>query len=972
MIAGSHPFEARSVPTMMVNILHVTADYSKLAGHPNIVPVLGRLMARNPEDRYTNAGEVIAALCKATGHPMPEESITIRESFLQSARFVGRDSERDQLFAVLRLALQGQGGAWLVGGESGVGKTRLLDEIRTLALVKGALVARGHSVPAGGSPYELWRDVLPLLVLQTELTDLEAGVLKTLLPNISDLIDRQVPDAPALEPESTRDRLLTVIEDVVSCQQQPVVIILEDLQWIGDDSLAVVKRLLNRVQTQSVLILGSYRDDERPDLPAELPSMNLLRLDRLTDGEVQQLSKAMLGAAGENPEVLSLLLHETEGNTFFIVEVMRTLAEEVGQLDLIGRVELPTQILAVGMEAIIERRLSRVPSEAVPLLQIAAVAGRQVDPVVLRMVKPGIDLDAWTTRCANAAILNVQDGVWVFSHNKLREGVLSELEPERRKVLHRLVAEAIEEAYPNGGDKAANLAYHWRVAGDDKRELHYATLAGRQSLTNGVYKEAVKWLTRAKELVAVASAPEEKDETQLEEAVLERQIGEALIGLGQLDEGKDHLLRSLLLLERPLPQSGASLFLALARELLRQILHQIRLPRLARLDARAKSRNLEAARAYYWLVTALFFSNETLPAVYSAVHVLNLTEQTELSPERAIAYAMMCITTTFGGFRSVAEYYRKAAVEAAHAVNQPTVLAIVQQVTALYSAGMGRWELALEALEQAVDINTRVGAWQRWGETVAILSQVKYYQGDLVGNAEVCEQLSQVAHRNGNAMQKAWGIEGQALSALRFGHIDQAIKLFEEAIPSLVPDIGASISANGLLAVARLYQGENKLALELADKTAALIAQSSLTHFATVEGYAGVAEVYLTLYETRNGLSSADRDKLRGAARRACKVLRAARIFPINQPAIWLWQGVHHWIEGRTAQAEKTWRKSLACAEELGIPYDQGRAHYQIGYHLAVEHPARHEHLARAVQIFETLGTIYDLQCAQNALGQPS
>ncbi len=968
MIAGVHPFEASSVPSMMVNILHVTADYSRLSDRPNIVPVLGRLMARNPEDRYGTAGEVIGALCEATGYPMPEESITIRESFLQSARFVGRDQERDQLSVVLKQALQGQGGAWLVSGESGVGKTRLLDEVRTLAMVRGALVARGHSVPAGGSPYELWRDVFPLLVLQTELSDLEAGVLKTLIPNINDLVGRMVPEPPALEPESTRDRLLTVIEDVISRQQQPIVIILEDLQWMGDDSLAILKRLLNRVKTQSVLLLGSFRDDERPDLSAELPGMELIQLGRLSDAEVKQLSKAMLGSAGENPEILSLLQHETEGNTFFIVEVMRTLAEEVGQLDLIGRAELPTQVFAVGMAEIVKQRLSRVPSEAVPLLQIAAVAGRQIDPVVLQLIKPGIDLDAWTTRCANAAILNVQDGVWVFSHNKLREGVLTELEPERKRVLHRLVAEAIEAAYPDAIDKAANLAYHWQVAGNKEAELHYASLAGRQALTNGVYKEAVRWLTRAKELLAAVSTP--ADPQSLEEAILERQLGDALIGLGQLDEGKDHLRNSLRLLGFPLPQPGAPLLLALAREFTRQVLHQIKLPSLKRFTDGAKNRYLEAARVYYGLVTALFFSNETLPAIYSAVHSLNLTEQTELSPERANAYALMCVTATFGGLRSVAEYYRKSAVKAAQAANQPIVLAIVQQVTALFSAGMGRWQVALVALEQAVDINTRVGAWQRWGETMAILSQVKYYQGDLVGNDQVCEKISYVAQRNGNSLQEAWGIEGQALSALRFGDIDKAIRLFEEAMPGLAPDTGATISASGLLAVALLYQGEHELARQLADRTAILISESSLTHFATVEGYAGVAEVYLTLYESQDNLSADDRVKLYDAARQACKVLRASQIFPINQPAIWLWQGLFYWIDGRTARAEKAWQKSLALAEELAIPFDQGRAHYQIGCHLPMEEPTRHEHLTKAAQIFETLGAAYDLQRAQGALGQ--
>src|SRR5262249_43199459 len=149
-----------------------------------------------------------------------------------------------------------------------------------------------------------------------------------------------VPDAPELEGQSGQQRLYQTIAGLFHKQQQPVVLILEDLQWAAE-SLDVLKLLGPMVQDLPLLIIGSYRDDERPDLPADLPGMQVIRLERLSGEGIAQLSVSMLGDAGRRPEVLELLKKETEGNVFFLVEVVRALAEQAGRLTEIGRATLP-------------------------------------------------------------------------------------------------------------------------------------------------------------------------------------------------------------------------------------------------------------------------------------------------------------------------------------------------------------------------------------------------------------------------------------------------------------------------------------------------------------------------------------------------------------------------------------------------------------------------------------------------------
>src|SRR5262249_1145637 len=160
--------------------------------------------------------------------PLVEETVVTRESFLQSAPLVGRDRELATLTSAVRDALDGKGVAWLVSGESGVGKSRLLDQGRTQALVEGKLVARGQAKRDGGGPYHPWREVVSDLVLRTEVADAEARVLKAIVPDIGNLLQRAVEDPPGMDVDAAQMRLLAALEQLVGRPSSPVLVILED------------------------------------------------------------------------------------------------------------------------------------------------------------------------------------------------------------------------------------------------------------------------------------------------------------------------------------------------------------------------------------------------------------------------------------------------------------------------------------------------------------------------------------------------------------------------------------------------------------------------------------------------------------------------------------------------------------------------------------------------------------------------
>jgi predicted ATPase len=504
MFAGRYPYQFPHPARLIYAVLTQVADLAPLRAvslpDPGALALLiGSLLSKDPTDRPADAYAVIEALCAAAGLPAPQESAAIRESFLQAARFVGRDEEVHQLTEALEQARGGHGGVWLVGGESGVGKSRLLDELRARALVGGVLVVRGQAEPDGGLPYQMWREPLRRLALVAPLDDVDAGILRPLVPDIETLLDRPVRDVPALEGGRDQARLALTVVKLLRAVGRPLLLLFEDIHWTRE-SLELLKAVLPAARELPLLAIASYRDDERPDIPDELPDAHSLRLRRLNERAIADLSAFMLGDAGRQPGLLALLARETEGNAFFLVETVRALAETAGRLSDVGRGLLPDRLFAGGVREIVARRLERAPEFARPLLRLAAVAGRLLDLLMLRAALGTPSLDDALLACANVAVLEAEGNTWRFAHDKLREVLLDSLSDDEHAALHRRIAQAIEAVYPDDPARAVMLALHWRAAGDTAKELGYLPTAARAMTVLSDFEQVSALASRALEL----------------------------------------------------------------------------------------------------------------------------------------------------------------------------------------------------------------------------------------------------------------------------------------------------------------------------------------------------------------------------------------------------------------------------------------------------------------------------------------
>jgi tetratricopeptide (TPR) repeat protein len=222
--------------------------------------------------------------------------------------------------------------------------------------------------------------------------------------------------------------------------------------------------------------------------------------------------------------VLEYLKKQTEGNVFFLVEVVRSLAESAGGLDMIVSGNIPESLTTDSMAEIVRRRLNRVPAEWWPLMEVAAVAGRQVDVDLLQLAMPGTDVPEWLRVGSDCVVLELADGQWRFAHDKLREAILASFTPEKSRTLHEHVARAIEAAHEGGTLPSSRLAYHWGHAGNLEREQHYAARAGTEMLQGAAYAGAIAHLERA-----LALLPQISQDYAAQELPLQLELGTAYL-----------------------------------------------------------------------------------------------------------------------------------------------------------------------------------------------------------------------------------------------------------------------------------------------------------------------------------------------------------------------------------------------------------------------------------------------------------
>ncbi len=505
---------------------------ARLMSAAEVGQILVTSHVREEVSRRIRFREVPSISVKGKTSAIPvSEPLNIQTGVLRHAKtgaIIGRETEIEQIRSTLECVFDGQPQMLRLFGEAGIGKSRLLAELRRFALERGFQVVNGDCISTGRvTAYLPWRELIfGLLGLPTATGEEDADALRIAslthaleginthwlvrLPLLGELLQLPIPENPitgSLDTATRRQALYALVTDLIVflARQQPLVVVLEDVQWIDEVSEALALELARRLSVEAVPILLTLT--HRPPIggdattliraAADLPIQVGLDLQELSAADVSALIRRYLDAHVP-AELVAFVREQAQGNPFFVEEVIDALDENgliaVSNKRVVILRDLAEADLPQTVQGLVQARIDRLAELDKLVLKVASVIGRQFTADVLGASMP-VPMLQGELRDRLAALeasdLLARDRreselLYSFRHAIVQEVTYQSLLTTQRRELHLAVAVAHEILTP---DNVERLAYHFMRSTDESRARHYLLRAA--AAANGQYANLV-------------------------------------------------------------------------------------------------------------------------------------------------------------------------------------------------------------------------------------------------------------------------------------------------------------------------------------------------------------------------------------------------------------------------------------------------------------------------------------------------
>jgi class 3 adenylate cyclase/tetratricopeptide (TPR) repeat protein len=908
---------------------------------------------------------------------------------------VGYQPERRHLINWIETQLQNhRSGVMVIEGEAGIGKTQLMN-----ALVLWIQAQRiSYAIGSGDAierltPYYPWRQILSqLLQLEglpnsttrrnhlSQILQLPTALVP-LMPFLNlilgvDFSETELTQkmSPSVHAENTRFILLEILRHC--CQTSQQIIFLENAQWIDSASWSLILAVCQQsFPIQFVIAIRPLSPSPEYQQLQQLPIIQRIRLQGLSRDDTAMLICQKLNASSVSSTLVSLIYEKTEGHPLYSAELAQNLFEtgriQIQEPERQLMIETPLSVvfeMPTTLQALITDRIDHLLPPQQLTLKTASVIGRRFTYPLLYDIYPfaadKVDLQTHVQGLQHVNLITPVSPpsslTYSFQSLITQDVAYQSMLFTQRRNLHREIAQWYEHHQVQDlAPYYPMLVHHWSRAKEPAKTLQYLVKAGEQTFQEGAYTEAIAFFTKA---IAIAASSE--TQSPLQQASWHRQIAEAHLELGQVTDSILQLQAGVKLLGYPIPETKRGLFAELLKHLFLQVRHLLWPSSRERAPRSVCEARLELTRAHVCLGEVYYYSHRRSLATYASLVGLNLAETVPPSPELASIYANMCYVVGMNKMHGLARHYTKLAKQTIQRIDAPlSCQGWVLLVTGAYKSGTGQWQASRADLQQAAEIFQRLRDRHHWAEALAAIALIDHCQGTFNTALDLWKQTLTLGEEVGDRQAQSWGLLGQAEEYLCLGQYDDAQQCVQQArvVLSAQEKLDCEhIRLEGVSALVSFYHGDVSSALEGTSHALSRIQQSPPIALYVMEGYASVLEVYLLLWQQQPELiQSYQRD-----IRLACKAMHQyANAFGIGHPRILRLEGCKAWLEGKHNKAMRLWQRSLSLAKQLAMPLEQGRSHYEIGIHLAVNTPQRQMHLEDASRIFNALGAPQTPSC---------
>jgi class 3 adenylate cyclase/tetratricopeptide (TPR) repeat protein len=938
----------------------------------------------------------------------PERSVGIGSSL------VGRQKELDLLSLQVYRLINGTGGIVTITGEAGIGKSRLMAELRRTEAVKKTMFLEGRALSIGRSLsfYPIIDALKHWSRIREEDTDTEAQKklekairaihpkeVSEVFPFIATLMGMKLTGKHAqrmkgIEGEALEKLIFKNMREIIikGSELRPTVIYIEDFHWVDTSSLELIEALFRLVEEHRILFILVFRPGyadtgERiiKSIEENYPShWTRIDLEPLNEGESETLLSNLLRIKGLPLHIRDQILQRAGGNPFFIEEVVRSLIDEGAVVLKNGDYEVTEKVKQViipqSIHALIMTRIDRLDEATRNLVRMASVIGRNFFYRVLTEVASTIEeIDRRLDYLKEIQLIRerrrMEELEYLFKHALAQEAAYESILIQRRKELHNKVARSIEKVFNERlHEFYGMLSYHYSMGEDLDKAEEYMIKAGEEAMKSAASSEALDYFQEA---LSIYRSKFGEKASPGKIAMLEKNIAHALLNRGRLLESVDYFTRVLEYYGETFPKTRLGVAMKLTYSLVHLLLG-LYLP-ATKWRRIPTERDKEIINLYWNKGTALSTPDPRRMFIETIFGIKRLTE-VDISGVQ-FGYGMLANFSVLFSYTAISKRISKKILDFTknkmdHQDEKADALYLFAKLC--YDLLMGDFVPPDPQYDSLTDRMIKGG--ELYSGVIMTMWSGFYFldTGQFAKASEMIEKLNAIHQEYNQDMAGVYEITVKIRLLLKQRRLEEALRSFHEGITFVDKKAPKTphFQMHALKARALLLSGEIEEA------------RDCLEHLETMRREIPLAPIFLSnyligkfilaLHELENAVKTVDASYNQYAREaRSCgkKSLKVSKDFKSDRVEAMRHMGTFHWLTGKKRDALKWWRSSIETGEAFKMKPELSRTYFEIGKRLSEPNSPYRElngistakYLNKAKIMFEEMDLQWDLQQLENA-----